>query len=45
MLLAIMKLKDILNNKTVLITGRTGSFWQKFSKIVLEKFPYTISHY
>lgn len=29
----------MLNNKTVLITGGTGSFGQKFSKIVLEKFP------
>ena len=29
----------MLNNKTVLITGGTGSFGQEFVKIVLKKFP------
>lgn len=29
----------MLNDKTVLITGGTGSFGQMFSKIILEKYP------
>ncbi|MDR2723735.1 MAG: UDP-N-acetylglucosamine 4,6-dehydratase (inverting) [Holosporaceae bacterium] len=32
-------INDMLNNKTVLITGGTGSFGQKFSQIILKKFP------
>ena len=28
-----------LNNKSILITGGTGSFGQKFVSVVLEKFP------
>ncbi len=29
----------MLNNKTILITGGTGSFGKKFTEIVLEKYP------
>ena len=31
-------MKDILRNKTILITGGTGSFGKKFTEIVLNKF-------
>ena len=29
----------MLNNKTILITGGTGSFGKKFAKTILEKYP------
>ncbi|MBQ7908463.1 MAG: polysaccharide biosynthesis protein, partial [Elusimicrobiaceae bacterium] len=29
----------MLNNKTILITGGTGSFGKKFTKTVLSKYP------
>ena len=32
-------LKIMLNNKSVLITGGTGSFGKAFVKIVLDKYP------
>jgi FlaA1/EpsC-like NDP-sugar epimerase len=28
-----------LNNKSILITGDTGSFGKMFTKLILEKFP------
>lgn len=31
--------KNLFTDKTILITGGTGSFGKKFSKIVLEKYP------
>ncbi len=29
----------MLNNKTVLITGGTGSFGKQFNKTILERYP------
>lgn len=29
----------MLNNKTILVTGGTGSFGKKFIKTVFEKYP------
>ena len=34
-----MNKNNIFTNKTILITGGTGSFGKKFSQIVLERYP------